>query len=313
MPDRKRLALLAAIMGSFVAGLDATVVNVALPAIERRPRRRARRPAVGRRTPTCSTLGSLILVGGSLGDVYGERRVFSLGVGGFGVVSLRLRARADDRDADRRPRAAGRLRRAADAERAGGDRRRVPARRARRRDRLVDGVVGHRDGRSGRSSAGGSSTRRRGAGSSRSTSRSCSSRSCSCGRACRERRHGARPAPPVDWSGAVLCALGLAGPVFALIRQPVVGWSSPEVLVPGARRRRAARAPSCCGSARTPDPMLPLGAVPPAQLRGRQPRDVRDVRRAGRRRSSSSCCSCSRSPATTRCEAGLATLPDRRS
>ena len=30
---RKRLALLAAIMGSFVAGLDATAVNVALPAI----------------------------------------------------------------------------------------------------------------------------------------------------------------------------------------------------------------------------------------------------------------------------------------
>src|SRR6185295_3709995 len=34
------------------------------------------------------TLGSLILVAGSLGDLYGERRIFSLGVGGFGVVSL---------------------------------------------------------------------------------------------------------------------------------------------------------------------------------------------------------------------------------
>jgi hypothetical protein len=32
MPERrKRLAILAAIMGSFVAGLDATAVNVALP------------------------------------------------------------------------------------------------------------------------------------------------------------------------------------------------------------------------------------------------------------------------------------------
>ena len=30
---RKRLALIAAIMGSFVAGLDATAVNVALPSI----------------------------------------------------------------------------------------------------------------------------------------------------------------------------------------------------------------------------------------------------------------------------------------
>ena len=34
------------------------------------------------------TLGSLILVGGSLGDLYGERRIFALGVGGFGVASL---------------------------------------------------------------------------------------------------------------------------------------------------------------------------------------------------------------------------------
>ena len=32
-------------------------------------------------------LGSLILIGGSLGDVYGEKRVFVLGVAGFGVTS----------------------------------------------------------------------------------------------------------------------------------------------------------------------------------------------------------------------------------
>src|SRR5439155_59110 len=29
-----------------------------------------------------------ILVGGSLGDIYGERRIFALGVGGFGLLSL---------------------------------------------------------------------------------------------------------------------------------------------------------------------------------------------------------------------------------
>ena len=34
------------------------------------------------------TLGSLILVGGSLGDLFGERRIFALGVGGFGAASL---------------------------------------------------------------------------------------------------------------------------------------------------------------------------------------------------------------------------------
>ncbi|MEA2272945.1 MAG: hypothetical protein QOI98_1653, partial [Solirubrobacteraceae bacterium] len=34
------------------------------------------------------TLGSLILIGGSLSDVLGRRRVFAVGVVGFGVTSL---------------------------------------------------------------------------------------------------------------------------------------------------------------------------------------------------------------------------------
>src|SRR6185312_4132564 len=33
------------------------------------------------------TLGSLILIGGSLGDLFGERRVFAIGVSGFGIAS----------------------------------------------------------------------------------------------------------------------------------------------------------------------------------------------------------------------------------
>ena len=88
MPDRgKRLALLAAIMGSFVAGLDATAVNVALPAI----RGDLGGGLAGQQWVSNAyllALGSLILVGGSLGDVFGERRVFSIGVAGFGTVSL---------------------------------------------------------------------------------------------------------------------------------------------------------------------------------------------------------------------------------
>jgi EmrB/QacA subfamily drug resistance transporter len=83
----KRLALLAAIMGSFVAGLDATAVNVALPAI----RSDLGGGLAGQQWVSNAyllTLGSLILVGGSLGDLFGERRVFSLGVAGFGVVSV---------------------------------------------------------------------------------------------------------------------------------------------------------------------------------------------------------------------------------
>jgi EmrB/QacA subfamily drug resistance transporter len=87
MDRRKRLALVAAIMGSFVAGLDATAVNVALPAI----RADLGGGLAGQQWVSNAyllTLGSLILVGGSLGDVFGERRVFSIGVAGFGLMSV---------------------------------------------------------------------------------------------------------------------------------------------------------------------------------------------------------------------------------
>jgi EmrB/QacA subfamily drug resistance transporter len=86
-PRQKQLALLAAIMGSFVAGLDSTVVNVALPAI----RDDLGGGLAGQQWVSNAyllTLGSLILVGGSFGDIFGERRVFSIGVGGFGAVSV---------------------------------------------------------------------------------------------------------------------------------------------------------------------------------------------------------------------------------
>src|SRR4051794_41900592 len=72
-------------MGTFVAGLDATVVNVALPAIQRD----LGGGLAGQQWVANAyllTLGSLILVGGSLGDLYGERRIFSLGGGGVGAV-----------------------------------------------------------------------------------------------------------------------------------------------------------------------------------------------------------------------------------
>jgi MFS family permease len=83
----QRLSLLAAIMGSFVVGLDSTVVNVALPAIEED----LGGGLAGQQWVSNGyllALASLILVGGSLGDVYGERRVFSLGLLGFGATSM---------------------------------------------------------------------------------------------------------------------------------------------------------------------------------------------------------------------------------
>jgi len=83
----KRLTLVATIVGSGITLLDGTVVNVALPTIQR---------ALGGGLAAQQwvvngyllTLGSLILIGGSLGDLYGERRVFAIGVSGFGVASV---------------------------------------------------------------------------------------------------------------------------------------------------------------------------------------------------------------------------------
>ena len=88
MPDAraKRLTLLAAILGSSVVFLDGTVVNVALPAIrEDLDTGLAEQQWIVE--AYLLTLGSLILVGGSLGDILGRRRVFVWGLIGFGATS----------------------------------------------------------------------------------------------------------------------------------------------------------------------------------------------------------------------------------
>jgi EmrB/QacA subfamily drug resistance transporter len=83
----KRLTLVATILGSSIAILDSSVVSVALPSIQRD----LGGGLAGQQWISNAyllTLGSLILLGGSLGDIFGERRVFALGVGGFGAASL---------------------------------------------------------------------------------------------------------------------------------------------------------------------------------------------------------------------------------
>ncbi len=84
---RKRLVLIAAILGTTVVTVDSTVVNVALPAIADD----LGGGLAGQQWTSNAylvTLGSLLLIGGSLGDLFGERRMFALGVLGFGVTSL---------------------------------------------------------------------------------------------------------------------------------------------------------------------------------------------------------------------------------
>ena len=82
-----RWVLLASILGSGPAGIDATVVNVALPAIgeDLDADFAALQWTV---TAYTLTLASFILLGGALGDRYGRRRVFVIGVVWFAVASL---------------------------------------------------------------------------------------------------------------------------------------------------------------------------------------------------------------------------------
>jgi EmrB/QacA subfamily drug resistance transporter len=82
-----RWVVAAAVMGSGVAFLDGTLVNAALPTIGH-----DLDADIGGLqwvvTGYLLTLGSLLVLGGSLGDRYGRRRVFEIGVAGFGAASV---------------------------------------------------------------------------------------------------------------------------------------------------------------------------------------------------------------------------------
>ena len=226
----KRLTLIACIVGSGITLLDGTVVNVALPTIQR---------ALGGGLAAQQwlvnsyllTLGSLILIGGSLGDLYGERRVFAIGVSGFGVASVACAL--------------------------------APSIAALVIARAIQGVAAallmpsslavivNTFSESERGAAIGTWT----AWGAIATALGpllggellaigswrwiflinvplvilCLALILYAIPDVRPRRGGERR---VDVPGAVLCALGLGGPVFALIEQPRLGWSSPAVLVP---------------------------------------------------------------------------------
>ena len=253
---RKRWTLVACILGSGIVLLDGTVVNVALPSVQR---------ALGGGLAAQQwvvngyllTLGSLILIGGSLGDLYGERRVFALGVGGFGLFSLMcalapsvgvlVAARAlqgvagallvpsslavivNTFSEDERGAAIG-------SWTAWG---------------AIAGVLGPLLG--GELLALGSwrlifliNIPLVGV---------CVALILLAIPRSAPRAAGARR---VDWTGAALCALGLGGPVFALIEQPRLGWGSPAVTVPliaGA----ALLVLFVLYESRAHTPMLPLG------------------------------------------------------
>src|SRR4030088_3068489 len=82
-----RWVLAATILGSSMAFIDSTVVNVALPALQAS----LHATVVGVQWVVESYglfLGALILAGGSLGDLFGRRLMFLVGVGIFATASI---------------------------------------------------------------------------------------------------------------------------------------------------------------------------------------------------------------------------------
>src|SRR5919201_3899290 len=93
---QRLLTLLATILGSSISFLDATVVTVALPTIERD----LHTGLAGEQWVVLAyslALASLYLVGGAVGDRLGHRRVFVGGVLGFALASALAGAAPDER------------------------------------------------------------------------------------------------------------------------------------------------------------------------------------------------------------------------
>ncbi|MBW3569125.1 MFS transporter [Candidatus Parcubacteria bacterium] len=87
MTDKQRLALVIAVLASFVTFLDASVINVALPAIS---------AELGEGLTLKQwvvdgyliTLGALMLIAGSLSDLFGRKKVLAIGLWGFAITSI---------------------------------------------------------------------------------------------------------------------------------------------------------------------------------------------------------------------------------
>jgi EmrB/QacA subfamily drug resistance transporter len=251
----KRLTLLACILGSSIAAIDGTIVNVALPAIADD----LGGGLAGQQWVVNGyllVLGSLILIGGSLGDVFGERRVFALGVGGFGVTSL-LCAVAPSIE----------LLVAARALQGVAGALLTPSALA---------VIISTFGEDERGAAIGSWTAWGGIATIVGPLAGGQLVELASWRwiflvnvvpvaVCLALILAVVPASEgsrerhIDVPGAVLCALGLAGPVLALIEQPRLGWSSPRVVVPIVAGIGLLAAFLLYEARRSPDPMLPLG------------------------------------------------------
>ncbi|MEI3846096.1 MULTISPECIES: MFS transporter [unclassified Microbacterium] len=228
MSTTQRFVLWIAILGSFVAFLDGTIVNVALPAI-------SDELGGGLRTQQwvvdayLITLGALILVAGSVSDAYGRVLVLRIGLIGFGVASLAIAA--------------------------------APTAEFLIVARAVQGAAGAFLVPSSlalitSNFSGGAQGRAIGIWTAMTTSAMIvgpliggllvdlaswrlaflinvfpigATLVLLARGGFRDTR---QPDASIDWLGAALCTLGLGGMVYALIEQPHLGWSSPAIWVP---------------------------------------------------------------------------------
>jgi EmrB/QacA subfamily drug resistance transporter len=226
----KRLTLIACISGSAIVFIDGTVVQVALPAIREDL-------GVGLAAQQwvveayLLTLSALLLIGGSLSDLFGRRRIFALGTILFGITSAMCAAAPSAETligARALQGAAGALL--------------VPSTLA-----TIMAVFPEQE----RGRAIGSWTAWSGvstvigplAGGALVDAASwrwifalnlipVALTLYLVLRALPAQADVRLPHRHVDWQGAVLAGLGLAGPVFAMIEQPARGWGDPLVMVP---------------------------------------------------------------------------------
>src|SRR6478752_9779276 len=228
MTAHERTILSIAVLASFVAFLDGTIVNVALPAIS---------GELGGGITTQQwvvdayliTLGALILVAGSVSDAYGRVLVLRIGLIGFGIASLAIAA--------------------------------APTSEFLIIARAVQGAAGAFLVPSSlalitSNFSGPAQSRAIGIWTAMTTSAMIvgpliggllvdlaswrlaflinvlpigATLVLLARGGIRDTRH---PNASVDWLGAVLCTLGLGGMVYALIEQPNQGWSSPAIWMP---------------------------------------------------------------------------------
>src|SRR6516162_7145412 len=84
--DQRWLVLVVVAIAQLMVVLDATIVNIALPSAQRE----LGFPNGDRQwvvTAYALAFGSLLLVGGRIGDMFGRKRVFITGLIGFAIAS----------------------------------------------------------------------------------------------------------------------------------------------------------------------------------------------------------------------------------